>query len=204
MKNTPLILSIIAVALALVAVGLVAFGGHKETSSASNETLNEEISLKGEIVYVNLDKILQEYDMANDLRSAVETKVQNIQAEVNRRQKKLESKAKDFQTKIDKGLLTRSVAEQQAQNLQKEEQEFNQYAYQKQQEIQEEQVVMMNQLGDAIKTFIDKYNESHQYAMILTNTGGAPIITGSVQLDITDDVLAGLNDEYIKNKNSKE
>ena len=138
-----------------------------------------------------------------DLRSVVETKVQNIQAEVNRRGKKLENDVLDFQNKIDKGLLTRTNAEVQGQKLQQQELEFNNYAAQKQQEIQEEQVVMMNQLGDAIKTFIDKYNEEKQYAMILTNSGGAPVITGDAALDITDDVLAGLNEEYIKTKNEK-
>ena len=141
--------------------------------------------------------------MANDLRSVVETKVQNIQAEVNRRGKKLENDVLEFQNKIDKGLLTRTNAEVQGQKLQQQELEFNNYAAQKQQEIQEEQVVMMNQLGDAIKTFLDKYNEEKQYAMILTNSGGAPVITGDAALDITDDVLAGLNEEYIKTKNDK-
>jgi hypothetical protein len=39
--------------------------------------------------------------------------------------------------------------------------------------------------------------------MILTNQGGAPVITGDAALNITDDVLAGLNEEYIKTKNEK-
>ena len=62
---------------------------------------------------------------------------------------------------------------------------------------------MMNQLGDAIKTYLDKYNAEKQYAMILTNTGGAPVIAADAALDITEDVLAGLNEEYIKTKNEK-
>jgi outer membrane protein len=143
-----------------------------------------------------------EYDMANDLRSVVETKVQNIQAEVNRRGQKLEKEVADFQQKIEKGLLTRSVAEAQNQKLQQQDIEFQNYAAQKQQEIQEEQVVMMNQLSDAIQTFLDKYNAEKQYAMILSNTGGTPVITADAALDITDAVLAGLNEEYIKTKNS--
>ena len=138
--------------------------------------------------------------MANDLRSVVETKVQNIQAEVTRRGKKLENDVNAFQDKINKGLMTRSVAEAQGQKLQQQEQEFNNYAAQKQNEIQEEQVVMMNQLADAIKTYLDKYNQTKQYAMILTNQGGAPVLTADKSLDITDDVLSGLNEEYVKNK----
>ena len=141
--------------------------------------------------------------MANDLRSVVETKVQNIEAEITRKGKKLEKDVKEFQEKMNKGLMTRSVAEVQQQKLMQQEQEFNNYAAKKQQEIQEEQVVMMNQLGDAIKTFLDNYNAEKEYAMILTNTGGAPVIVADEALNITDDVLAGLNEEYIKSKSEK-
>ena len=141
--------------------------------------------------------------MANDLRSVVETKVQNIQAEVTRRGKKLENDVIEFQNKIDKGLLTRTNAEVQSQKLQQQELEFNNYAAQKQQEINEEQVVMMNQLGDAIQTYLTKYQEEKEYAMILTNSGGAPVVAADASLDITDAVLADLNEEYIKSKNNK-
>jgi len=203
MKNTSLILSIISL-VAVVVFGILSLtkGGKTSEANAEGEAV-EAAASKGDIVYIDLDRILLEYDMANDLRSVVETKVQNIQAEVNRRGKKLENDVVDFQNKIDKGLLTRTNAEVQSQKLQQQELEFNNYAAQKQQEINEEQVVMMNQLGDAIQTYLAKYNEEKQYAMILTNSGGAPVITADPALDITDDVLAGLNEEYIKSKNDK-
>ena len=161
------------------------------------------VAAQGAIVYVDLDVILAKYDMANELSSVVETKVQNIQAEVTRRGKKLETAAKDFQEKMEKGLMTRSTAEAQAQKLQEQETEFNTYAAQKQQEIQEEQMVMMNQIGDAIKTYIEKYNQEKKYAMILTSQGGTPVLTADPSLNITEDVIAGLNAEYIANKNKK-
>ncbi len=203
MKNTSLILSVISL-VAVVVFGVLTLTGKKNANveTSEGETVVAEVG-KGAIVYIDLDRILMDYDMANDLRSVVETKVQNIQAEVNRRGKKLENDVKTFQEKIDKGLMTRSVAEAQGQKLQQQELEFNNYAAQKQQEIQEEQVVMMNQLGDAIQTYLEKYNAEKQYAMILTNSGGAPVITADASLDITDDVLAGLNEEYIKTKNEK-
>ena len=204
MKNTSLILSAISlVAVVVFGVLFLTKDGKKAEVSAANGENTEAVAQKGDIVYVDLDKILMDYDMANDLRSVVETKVQNIQAEINRRGQKLEKEVASYQEKIQKGLMTRSVAEVQGQKLQQQEIDFNNYAAQKQQEIQEEQVVMMNQLGDAIQTFITKYNEEKQYAMILTNSGGAPVITADTALDITEAVLAGLNEEYIKTKNQK-
>ncbi len=204
MKNTSLILSVISlVAVVVFGILLLTKEGKKAEVVTEGETTEVGAAQKGDIVYVDLDRILMDYDMANDLRSVVETKVQNIQAEVNRRGQKLEKEVTAYQEKIQKGLMTRSVAETQGQKLQQQEIDFNNYAAQKQQEIQEEQVVMMNQLGDAIQTFLAKYNEEKQYAMILTNNGGAPVITADPNLDITEAVLAGLNEEYIKNKNTE-
>ena len=202
MKNASLALSIVSL-IAAITFGILFLTSEKSSDTPAEAESSESIASKGDIVYVDLDRILMDYDMANDLRSVVETKAQNIQAEVTRRGKKLENEVKAFQEKVNKGLMTRSVAEVQQQKLMQQEQEFNEYAALKQQEIQEEQVVMMNQLGDAIKTFIDNYNADKQYAMILTNSGGAPVITADLALDITDAVLAGLNDEYIKSKNKK-
>ena len=203
MKNTSLILSIISL-IAVVVFGVLSLTKDGKKAEVAVEGEGTEVTAqKGDIVYIDLDRILMEYDMANDLRSVVETKAQNIQAEVTRRGQKLEKEVASYQEKIQKGLMTRSVAEVQGQKLQQQEIDFNNYAAQKQQEINEEQVVMMNQLGDAIQTFINKYNEEKQYAMILTNSGGAPVITADPALDITEAVLAGLNEEYIKTKNQK-
>lgn len=198
MKKASLILCAIAM------MGAISCKNAASTDTAAVTETTEATSAEGKIVYVDLDRILMEYDMANDLRSVVETKINNIQAEINRKGQKLEKDVTAYQEKIQKGLMTRSVAEAQGQKLQQQEIEFNNYAAQKQQEINEEQMVMMNQLGDAIQTFLNNYNEEMKYAMILTNSGGAPVITADPSLDITEAVLAGLNEEYVNNKNTKE
>ncbi|MCI1640460.1 MAG: OmpH family outer membrane protein [Bacteroidales bacterium] len=208
MKNTPLILSIIALA-AVVVLGIFSiFGssGSKKASKADNNAAEATIE-KGAYVYFNLDRVLNEYDMANDLRSVVETKVQGISDEVTRRGNKLQSDVNIFQEKINKGLLTSSVAEIQGQKLKKQQNDFNLYANQQQQKINEEQQVMMNQIGDAIKTFLDKYNEEKHYAMIIATQGDvmpSPVVAGDTSLDITDDLLARLNEDYVKNKGKKD
>lgn len=198
MKRTTLFLSILAIAGMLAA-------SCNNTKTAENKEGEAASAMagKGDIVYFNLDRVLEEYDMANDLRSVVETKVNSINQEVNRRGSKLEKDIKAFQDKIDKGLMTRSTAEIQSGDLQKRQNDFQQYAGQKQQEIAEEQQVLMNQLADAIHSFLIKYNEEKQYAMILTTQGGilpAPVAVADSTLDITDDILAGLNAEYVKTK----
>ena len=192
------------VVCAATAFGSISCGEKKADENATAQTdSTARTAAPGSIVYVDLDVILAKYDMANELSSVVETKVQNIQAEVNRRGKKIENAEKAFNEKIEKGLMTRSVAEAEAQKIQKQAADFQQYAAKKQQEIQEEQLVMMNQIGDAIKTYIEKYNEEKKFAMILTSQGGTPVITADSTLNVKNEVLAGLNAEYIKNNNKK-
>jgi len=188
---------------ALVGVFAVSCKQNTTTQAETETETAQTAAQKGAIVYFNLDKVLEEYDMANDLRSVVETKVNSIQQEVNRRGNKLEKDIAAFQDKIDKGLLTRSVAEVQSADLQKRQQDFQNYAAQKQQEIAEEQQVMLNQIADAIKAYLDEYNAEKQFAMILTTQGGilpAPVAVASPELDVTEEVLAGLNEAYVKTK----
>ena len=200
MKNTSLFISIAALLIAAGAAVYVIVG--KNSAKTETEAV-EAVAQKGAVVWFNMDTIIQDYDMANDLKSVVETKVQSINNEVNKRGSRLEKDIKAFQEKIDKGLLTRSVAEVQSQKLQQRQAEFQQYAAQKQQEIAEEQQVMMNQIADAINTFVQAFNAEREYAMIIATQGdilSAPVVAGDPDLDVTQEILDGLNAAYVKEK----
>ena len=188
----------------MIALAVVTFTkGDKKNPAAETET---QVAQAGAIVWFNMDRVLAEYDMANDLRSVFETKANSINQEVQRRVNKFQKDANAFQDKINKGLMTSSTAEVQSANLQKRQNEFQQYAAQKQQEIAEEQQVMMNQLADAIDSFLKKYNEEKRFAMILATQGqilSTPVAVADSTLDVTDEILAGLNAEYIKTKAEK-
>lgn len=177
----------------------------KQNTTGENKA-PEATAAQGAIVYFNLDTILNDYDMANDLRSVVETKVNSINQEVTRRRNKIEKDIKAFSDKLNKGLLTQSVAQTQNQKLVEQQQSFETYAGQKQQEILEEQQVMMNQIADAINNYITEFNADGKYAMIIATQGdilSTPVVAADPALDITDILLEGLNAAYVKEKNSQ-
>ena len=192
---------IVCGAAALLA--LAASCNQNQTTAPATAAATDSTAVAGSIVFFNMDQVMEGYDMANDLNSVFETKTSGIQAEIDRRGKKLEKDASDFQNKVDKGLLTTSVAQAQYQKLQLQQQEYQEYVVRKQQEMAEEQQVMMNQIADAIAEYIQEYNAEHQYALILTTAGAilsTPVVAGDPKLDITEDLLAGLNAAYIKTK----
>ncbi len=195
-------ISIIAGVVALMAFA-VSCNQNQAAAPAAAAASEDSTAVAGSIVFFNMDKVMEGYDMANDLNSVFETKTSGIQAEIDRRGKKLEKDMTDFQNKVDKGLLTTSVAQAQYQKIQQQQQDYQQYVVRKQQEMGEEQQVMMNQIANAIAEYVEEYNAEHQYALILATAGpilSTPVVTGDPKLDITQDLLAGLNAAYIKTK----
>ena len=194
-------------AAVLAGLSLIAASCNNTQQNTTGESkAPEATAAQGAIVYFNLDTILNDYDMANDLRSVVETKVNSINQEVTRRRNKIEKDIKAFSDKLNKGLLTQSVAQTQNQKLVEQQQSFETYAGQKQQEILEEQQVMMNQIADAINNYITEFNADGKYAMIIATQGdilSTPVVAADPALDITDILLEGLNAAYVKEKNSQ-
>ncbi len=201
MKQTPLILSIIA-CIAAVAALILTLTTPKNTHKTveSSESIQ---AVAGDIVYLRLDTLMMQYDMYSDLQSAFEAKAQTVDSDLNKKARKLESDIKNFENQINKGLLTRSAAEQQNNSLQQRQANLQNEAAQKQQELAEESQVLLNQVMFAIKTYLEEYNKDHNFAAILTTTDASNVVmVGAPALDITQEVVEGLNAEYIKTRNT--
>ena len=191
------------------AAAILAFAVSCKQNASGNEDAApaaDSVAVAGSIVYFDMDKVMSGYDYANDEVSKYETKANGVSSDLERRRKKIEKDMADFQNKVDKGLLTQSVAQVQYQKLQEAQQNFQNYALKKQQEMAEEQQVTMNKISNAIAEFVAEYNLDHNYAMILTTSGNVisiPVVTADPKLDITDDLLEGLNAAYIKTKEAE-
>ena len=191
--------AILTVAVAAIICACNATGN--TSTQAANTAEAGATAAQGSIVYIQLDSLINQYDMFNDLRSELENKAQAIQDDLTKKGRSFESAAKDFQTKIEKGLLTRSQAEEQQQRLAERQQNLQNLSQQKQYELAEEEAVMSRQVMDAVQTFLVKYNQEKGYAMIITSSAATnTVIAANPALDITQDVLTGLNNEYIKSK----
>ena len=140
--------------------------------------------------------------MYNDLRSELQGKLSAIENDINKQGRALENDIKSFQEKMQKGLLTRSQAESMNNDLAQRDQDLRNLTQQKQMEMAEEESVMLNKVMDAISTYVTEYNKQKQYSLILTTTTATTtVINGAPGLDITREILDGLNAEYIKNRN---
>ena len=198
MKKINLVLNIIS--LAAVVVLFVLHFTSPKNSETTPRTVVE--TSNGGIVYIRLDSVINAFDMYNDLRITLEGKVSSIENEINKKGRALENDIKSFQEKMGKGLLTRSQAETMSEELQRRQQELQVYSQQKQMEIAEEENVMINQVMNEIRLFVANYNSQNSYSLILTTTEATnTVISGESALDISKEIIDGLNREYIKKRN---
>mgnify|MGYP006329720565 FL=1 len=201
MKKFSVVLNVVLV-LAVAALFVLFFTSNSSSKSANTSEISAEGAQKGDVVFIQIDSLINQYDMFNDLRSELESKATKIQNDLNKKSRAFENDAKDFEEKLNKGLLTRSQAETMQNSLLQRQQELQNYSQQKQIEMGEEEAVMINKVMDAIKTYVKKYNETHQYSLILTTSSTTQVVLeGNPALDITQNVVTGLNEEYIKNRN---
>lgn len=206
MKKVSLIFNIV-LSLAVIALFILHFTSNKPKDSVvSSENGTEETTKTspGDIVFIQVDSLIQNYDMFHDLSSEFNTKAQAIQDDLSKKGRAWENDAKNFQEKIQKGLLTTVQANNQQNTLAQQQEELRQLIQQREYELQEEEAVMYNRVIDAIQTYLTKYNETKKYALILTtSSSNKNVIVGQNSINITQEVLTGLNNEYISNKNRK-
>ena len=201
-KNLPLILSFCSLVAAVAALVCVFVLPGKATEPAS-EAVETAESVAAGTVYFNLDQVLARYDMSIKLQADFEKKAKSVDQEVTRRRTKLENEDKDLADKLNKGLMTRSTAEVKYNDLQKKVADFQQYAQQKQAELAEEQQVILNNIANSVMEYVQKYNAVKDYGVVLATQGAllsTPVVTGNAALDITEELIMGLNEEYNSSK----
>ncbi len=204
MKKVSLILNIISL-LGVVALFILFFTYHPNSHKKGDlEESTDCVPQKGDIVYLQIDTLVNQYDMFNDLKSELESKANAIQSDLSKKGRAFENDAKSFEEKMSKGLLTRAQAETMQNDLLRRDQELKNFTMQKQMEMQEEETVMINKVMNAIKEYMKEYNQTHQYSLVFTTSGQTNVILqGNSNQDITKDFLLQLNQEYVKIRGKK-
>jgi outer membrane protein len=208
MKKLPIILSSIAF-VGVIVLYILQFAGNKttkQTTSAAEKTIKTTTHLPkitGEglrIAYVNFDTLLQRYAYYEELKSEFEKKQKDMSAELDAKSRNLQNKFSKLQQEFDKGLITSFDAKEKQKELQTKQQELMQLRDQLSMRLAEEEQVMMRKLIHRIKSFLKNYNKELGYHIILSATFSDNVLYAVKQLNITDEVVEGLNEAYRKKK----
>ena len=199
MKSLSTILNIVLIA-ALVPLYIHYFsaGKNDKQSVSSKETLVKELS--GEtslpIAYINIDSLLVQMKMYNDMQEELGKKQQSLEANFASKYRIFEQSVNQFQNEVSKGLLTRSEMQTKDQQLANERMKLESLQSEYLNQMQEEGMVGQRKVINYIMEYLKEYNQQKGLQYIFSFSFGSNLLYAHDNLDITSEVLAGLNNKY--------
>jgi outer membrane protein len=204
MKNILLPLNILLVLAVAVLFFLHFSKGSGSVSVAkspvSGDSMASPVTLK--IAYVDLDSIQEKYEYYKEKMNEFERKKENADRDLNSAFQKIENERVAF---VQKG---QSITQVEAENFQREYtrkmQNLENQKRNLENSIQNEGVKTMEELKKKINEFLAEYNESRDYSYIFSYSSNVNMLFyKDTALNITNEVIQGLNEAYNKTKPKK-
>lgn len=196
MKNAPLVLS----ALALLGV-LVLFGLHfsRKGKTESTSSVRSSVSAPANgarIAWVNIDTLEANFEYLKRSREAFGLKQQNMERELQGSYQAYQRDGAELQRKAAAGTLTQAEAEAGKKRLAQMEQTLQTRDRTMTQQLAEEQAEFNKDLRKRFDSYFEEYNKDKHYDYILSYTIGSNIMFADKKLEITQDVIKGMNQRY--------
>ena len=195
MKKTNFILNgFLALAIGLM---FAQCAGNNNASTTSAPVAGATGSSNMKIAFVEIDSLLTKYNFWNDLSEQMLKKEENIRTTLNEKGKKLEAEAREFERKIqNNGFTSRERAEQEQARLMKQQQELQELQQKLANDLAAENQKNSLELRDSINSFLNEYNKSKGYDLIISNTAFDNLLYGNPAYNITNEIVEGLNARY--------
>jgi outer membrane protein len=171
--------------------------GTATTTTTTSDTLAT--GAHADIVYVNSDSLLSKYEYFKDART-------RFQSKTERAEKDLQSKAAAFEKDVQAyqrngGNMSVEQRVSTEQKLQQRQQQLQQQSQTTGNQLATEEAEEMKKIYDRVEAYLQKLSQERGYKMVLTySRGQSAILFGDTSLDITEEVLAGLNRDYDQEK----
>jgi outer membrane protein len=198
MKNGMLILNVVL----LILVGVL-FYLHFSSKNPSPKVAGSSV-VKGEpaqqsssIAYFEMDSLETSFAMVKDVKNELSRKEEAINNELSRLEKAFRNKGAQYQsqganmTQVQSEMAQRDMMQMQ-QNMQSRKQALDQ-------EYQEFYMRKMKDVKTKIEDFLKEYNQQKGFTYIFAYEPGL-FYYRDTALNITNDVIRGLNDQYTKKK----
>lgn len=191
-------MSLLALGCGIVSLSVFTSCNPQEKKAATTDKTNqtEASSNAGKTVYVDFDSLEAKFNFWTEKKVAFEKKQAGMEAEIERLGNSLQNEAASFQKKAQAGTLSQSEGEAAQKKLGQMQQNFEDKRQSMSAQLLKEQQEFNEDLQNKLEAFLVKFNKDKGYAFILTySKNGGPILFADPSLDITEDVVNGLNEE---------
>ena len=199
MKHFSLILNMILI-LAVVFLYYYVFTNKKNAVSlakTTSSTASIKEAVHAPIAYVELDSLNEKINYIREKRKVLEAEQKAIETEWQNGYRGLENQKNNFMKKGD--AITQQMAEQFQGELIQQQQKIDEKKQNLTQKLSERSYKFMDDIQKKLKDFLTEYNKEKNYMYILTTgTGLDYMVYKDSTLNITDDVVNGMNEKLRK------
>ena len=208
MKNLSLIINgVLAIAIAILFYQIHSLknsGSVAENSAAESDMKPTIISsatnlVDAKIAYINTDSINEHYAYIADFTKVLRNKKATLEGQMQSMTAKFQAEYEAFQQSAQAGVAPQAELQKQQASLERQQQELSNKELQMQNlgvELEEKNM----ELNKSVKDYLLKINNG-RFDYILSYSDLMPtILLTNPKLDITPEVLKGINDEYSTKK----
>ena len=174
MKKSPLILAIVAMAVSLVSL--------LKTSSSD------------ELVYVDVNQLVEGYNRTEIERTKFEEKAIQFQANVDSLLSNWQAELMNYEKERSK--MSKKEIELKKELLASKQEQITAYQQAIQKKISEEDFKSKQTVINDINDYIKEYGQEHNYKVIFGASGSGNIMYADEVTDLTQEILEGLNAEF--------
>ncbi|SEF90046.1 periplasmic chaperone for outer membrane proteins Skp [Xylanibacter ruminicola] len=168
-------------------------------NNASPKMDEQPVTASGEgmkIAYVEVDSLMTQYDFAKDYSVTLQKKSNNARTTLNSKGTALQAAMNNFQQKLNNnGFQSREQAASVQAAIQRQQNDLQELQARLENELASETAKFNEALRDSLQHFLKDYNADKKFDLILSKAGDN-ILLGAQRLDITQDVINGLNKRY--------
>ena len=148
------------------------------------------------IAYVEVDSLMTQYTFAKDYSVTLQKKSNNARNTLNQKGNALQAAAANFQQKLNNnGFQSREQAASQQAAIERQQRDLQELQARLENELASETAKFNEALRDSLQNFLKVYNKDKKYDLILAKSGDN-ILIADKKLDVTQDVINGLNKRY--------
>lgn len=191
MKNLSLILSVISL-VAVIILGILQF--KPAASSGTGDSSGPGIVGDLRVAFINSDSVLKHYEFLKARAEILEAKKKKVEQDYVNRAQSLQNEIAAYQRNMNNMTVgqVRAVEE----DLTKKRQNLQMYEESATQELMSDQSKLNEELYKRITEYLKKYGKEKGLHVVFKFDPSSDILYGEEALDITNDIIAGLNSEY--------
>ncbi len=193
MKKATIILAICSVVCAQVLTGC-------DSSHSKNKPVTGSIPVAtvaggaNKIAYVNTDTLEAKYEVLKAKREDFKRRQDQMESELQRSYQQMQTDAQEVQKKAEANTLTQAEYEAAQKRLYQMQKSLESRKQSLTDQLMKDQDEFNRDLKTKLDAFLEEYNKTKNYDYILSYSyTGSPLLYVNKQLDITKDVVDGMN-----------